>query len=78
MSVWGKHDHRPIETINCTNVMLSVEKLDSVYTILSAFGNCRTSVNANASRFTQIFTVDFDPTGQVGSASVQVKMSSHI
>ncbi|XP_012936920.1 unconventional myosin-XVIIIa [Aplysia californica] len=54
--------------------VLNVEKLASVYTLLHAFGNSRTSLNVNASRFTQIFTLDFDHSGQIGSASVQALM----
>lgn len=53
--------------------LFSVEKLNAAYTLLSAFGNSRTCLNATASRFSQVFTVDFDHAGQIASASVQVK-----
>ncbi|KAH9524269.1 Unconventional myosin-XVIIIa [Bulinus truncatus] len=56
------------------NSVFTVDKLASVYTLLHAFGNSRTSLNVNASRFTQIFTLDFDNSGQIGSASVQALM----
>lgn len=48
------------------------EKWQAVYTILEAFGNCATSMNSNASRFSQIVSLDFDQAGQVASASIQV------
>lgn len=43
-----------------------------MYTILEAFGNGATSMNTNASRFSQIVSLDFDQAGQVASASIQV------
>ncbi|KAK3549402.1 hypothetical protein QTP86_001222 [Hemibagrus guttatus] len=49
----------------------SAEKWQAVYTILEAFGNCSTSMNGNASRFSHIVSLDFDQAGQVASASIQ-------
>ncbi|GFS22570.1 myosin-XVIIIa [Elysia marginata] len=66
--------HYLIAAAGCVGGVLSVEKLASVYTLLHAFGNSRTSLNVNASHFTQIFTLDFDQSGQIGSASVQALM----
>ncbi|RUS85714.1 hypothetical protein EGW08_006508, partial [Elysia chlorotica] len=66
--------HYLIAAAGSVGSVLSVEKLASVYTLLHAFGNSRTSLNVNASRFTQIFTLDFDQSGQIGSASVQALM----
>lgn len=56
----------------------SVEKWQAVYTILEAFGNSATSMNTNASRFSQIVSLDFDQAGQVASASIQVCGCLHI
>lgn len=50
------------------------EKLTAAAALLESFGNCRTAANANASRFTQLFSLDFDHMGQVVSASVQALM----
>lgn len=50
------------------------EKWQAVYTILEAFGNCSTSMNGNASRFSHIVSLDFDQAGQVASASIQVRI----
>lgn len=50
----------------------AAEKWQAVYTILEAFGNCSTSMNGNASRFSHIVSLDFDQAGQVASASIQV------
>lgn len=41
-------------------------------TILEAFGNTKTCLNSNATRFTQILSLDFDHCGQIASASVQI------
>lgn len=54
------------------NKLLTAEKVNAINTILEAFGNTKTSMNANATRFTQIFSLDFDHSGQIASASIQV------
>ncbi|XP_041279098.1 unconventional myosin-XVIIIa isoform X9 [Onychostruthus taczanowskii] len=54
-----------------TGKVFSVEKWQALYTILEAFGNSSTSINGNATRFSQIISLDFDQAGQVASASVQ-------
>lgn len=53
-------------------LFFSGEKLNAIYTLLEAFGNCRTVMNANATRFTQLFSIDLDHSGQIASASLQV------
>lgn len=60
------------------NKVLNVEKLNAINTILEAFGNTRTCMNNNATRFTQLFSLDFDHTGSVVSASIQVKTSKKL
>ncbi|XP_058019822.1 unconventional myosin-XVIIIa [Ahaetulla prasina] len=54
--------------------VFSVEKWQALYTILEAFGNSSTSLNSNATRFSQIISLDFDQAGQVASASVQTML----
>ncbi|GFY57295.1 unconventional myosin-XVIIIa [Trichonephila inaurata madagascariensis] len=54
--------------------VLTGEKLNAVSTLLEAFGNCRTVMNSNATRFTQLFSVDLDHSGQIISASLQAYM----
>ncbi|XP_076833549.1 myosin-XVIIIa isoform X4 [Brachyhypopomus gauderio] len=54
--------------------IFSAEKWQAVSTILEAFGNCTTSMNTNASRFTQVVSLDFDQAGQVASASIQTML----
>ncbi|XP_025836793.1 unconventional myosin-XVIIIa isoform X2 [Agrilus planipennis] len=56
------------------NKILSVEKLTSVWTVLESFGNAKTVLNANATKFTQIFSLDFDQSGCIASASIQTLM----
>ncbi|KAG8450460.1 hypothetical protein GDO86_002932 [Hymenochirus boettgeri] len=57
-----------------TGKILSAEKWQAVYTILEAFGNSSTSLNGNATRFSQIMSLDFDQAGQVASASIQTML----
>ncbi|KAL0973326.1 hypothetical protein UPYG_G00201980 [Umbra pygmaea] len=57
-----------------TGKTCSAEKWQAVYTVLEAFGNSSTSMNANASRFSQIISLDFDPAGLVASASIQTML----
>ncbi|XP_054650651.1 unconventional myosin-XVIIIa isoform X7 [Dunckerocampus dactyliophorus] len=57
-----------------TGKIFSAEKWQAVYTILEAFGNTSTSMNANASRFSHIVSLDFDQAGQVSSASIQTML----
>ncbi|XP_072557636.1 unconventional myosin-XVIIIa isoform X11 [Paramormyrops kingsleyae] len=57
-----------------TGKIFSAEKWQAVYTILEAFGNSGTSMNTNASRFSQIVSLDFDQAGQVASASIQTML----
>ncbi|NXA52734.1 MY18A protein, partial [Nothocercus julius] len=54
-----------------TGKVFSAEKWQALYTVLEAFGNSSTSMNSNATRFSQIISLDFDQAGQVASASVQ-------
>uniref|UniRef100_A0A663F953 Myosin XVIIIA n=1 Tax=Aquila chrysaetos chrysaetos TaxID=223781 RepID=A0A663F953_AQUCH len=54
-----------------TGKVFSAEKWQALYTILEAFGNSSTGMNGNATRFSQIISLDFDQSGQVASASVQ-------
>ncbi|XP_053130593.1 unconventional myosin-XVIIIa isoform X13 [Hemicordylus capensis] len=54
--------------------VFSVEKWQALHTILEAFGNSSTSLNGNATRFSQIISLDFDQAGQVASASIQTML----
>ncbi|CAG02999.1 unnamed protein product [Tetraodon nigroviridis] len=56
-----------------TNKTFSAEKWQAVYTVLEAFGNVSTCLNGNASRFSHVVSLDFDQTGLVTSASIQVR-----
>ncbi|XP_077396784.1 myosin-XVIIIa isoform X2 [Festucalex cinctus] len=57
-----------------TGKIFSAEKWQAVYTILEAFGNTCTSMNANGSRFSHVVSLDFDQAGQVASASIQTML----
>ncbi|XP_062888004.1 unconventional myosin-XVIIIa isoform X12 [Mobula hypostoma] len=66
-----------------TGKIVTVEKWQAVYSVLEAFGNTSTSMNTNATRFSEIISLDFDQAGQVASASIQtmllekVRVSKH-
>lgn len=53
----------------------SDQKLEAIYSLLEAFGNVSTARNHNASRFTLLFSMDFDSAGLLTGASVQVCVS---
>ncbi|XP_021571288.1 unconventional myosin-XVIIIa isoform X4 [Carlito syrichta] len=56
------------------NKVFSAEKWQALYTLLEAFGNSPTIMNGNATRFSQILSLDFDQAGQVASASIQTML----
>ncbi|XP_058804262.1 unconventional myosin-XVIIIa isoform X1 [Phymastichus coffea] len=64
--------HYLVLAAGTVNKILTIEKLNALFTVLEAFGNSRTHMNTNATRFTQLFSLDFDQSGQIASASLQV------
>uniref|UniRef100_A0A9I3GIP9 Myosin motor domain-containing protein n=1 Tax=Anopheles farauti TaxID=69004 RepID=A0A9I3GIP9_9DIPT len=60
------------EQTQSTARALTVEKVSAIGTIMDAFGNERTALNGNATKFTQIFALDFDHSGQIVSGSIQI------
>ncbi|XP_075144896.1 myosin heavy chain-like isoform X3 [Haematobia irritans] len=54
------------------NNFLNAEKVNSINNILEAFGNTKTCLNSNATRMTQLLSLDIDQSGQIASASLQV------
>ncbi|XP_045427029.1 unconventional myosin-XVIIIa isoform X14 [Pipistrellus kuhlii] len=56
------------------NKVFSADKWQALYTLLEAFGNSPTVMNGNATRFSQILSLDFDQAGQVASASIQTML----
>ncbi|GLV36928.1 Myosin heavy chain-like [Carabus blaptoides fortunei] len=64
--------HYLVSASGTLNKFLTLEKLHAIWKIQEAFGNCKTQMNSNATRFTQIFSLDFDQSGVVASASIQI------
>ncbi|XP_014213237.1 unconventional myosin-XVIIIa isoform X2 [Copidosoma floridanum] len=64
--------HYLVLAAGAVNKILTVEKLNALFTVLESFGSSRTHMNSNATRFTQLFSLDFDQSGQIASASLQV------
>lgn len=58
--------------LGSANKILTAERVSAMNTILEAFGNAKTCLNTNATRFTQILSLDFDHCGQIASASIQI------
>lgn len=61
-----------VQAAGVLNKALTLEKLNAIWLIEHAFGNCKTQMNSNSTRFTQIFSLDFDQSGVIASASTQV------
>ena len=53
---------------------LTPDKVNAASVLLEALGNTRTVMNANATRFSSIYSVDFDSSGNLASASVQTML----
>ena len=49
-----------------------VDKLNAAHTLFDTFGGSRTISNTSTSNFTQMTAFDFDHSGQIVSASIQV------
>ncbi|KAF7992526.1 hypothetical protein HCN44_004870 [Aphidius gifuensis] len=64
--------HYLVLTAGAVNKIITIEKLNAIFTVLESFGNSRTHMNSNATRFTQIFSLDFDQSGQIASVSLQI------
>jgi len=57
--------------------VVTVDKLNAVWAVVEAFGNATTTTTANATRFTQLFSLDIDQSGLIVSASIQVRTLGH-
>uniref|UniRef100_UPI00358EC0ED unconventional myosin-XVIIIa isoform X3 n=1 Tax=Myxine glutinosa TaxID=7769 RepID=UPI00358EC0ED len=57
---------------------LNGERLQAVFTVLEAFGQAGACMNGSASRVTTILSLDFEPGGQVASASVQTMLLERV
>lgn len=69
----GSSHRRTAPAPHCPASLPAAEKWQALHTILEAFGNSSTGMNSNATRFSQIISLDFDQAGQVASASIQVR-----
>ena len=56
------------------NKSMTLDKLNAINILLEAFGNARTIMNANATRFSSLISLDFDTLGHIVSASLQTMM----
>lgn len=54
------------------NKILTAEKVNAINVILEAFGNVKTCLNSNATRFSQILTLNFDHSGSIVSLAIEV------
>ncbi|GAB1602168.1 unconventional myosin-XVIIIa-like isoform X2 [Argonauta hians] len=56
------------------NNFITIDKVNAMDVLLETFGNSRTILNTNASKFTKLTTLDFDFSGQVSGITVQIIM----
>ena len=60
-------------------LFFSVEqKLEAIYVLLEAFGNVSTVLNHSATRFTLLFSMDFDSAGLLTCAAIQVQTTTGV
>ncbi len=60
-----------VTAAGCPNKCLTSDKLNAINILLDSFGNARTIMNANATRFSSLFSLDYDSLGHMVSASIQ-------
>ena len=70
--------HYLILAAGAVNKIITIEKFNALFSVLDSFGNSKTHMNANATRFSQLFSLDFDQSGQIASASIQVRIFTRI
>lgn len=51
----------------------AVEKIRATFTLLRAFGSVSTGHSRSATRFTMVMSLDFNATGRVTAAQLQVR-----
>lgn len=56
------------------NNFITIDKVNSMDVLLETFGNSRTILNTNASKFSKLTTLDFDFSGQVSGITIQIIM----
>ncbi|VVC24577.1 Hypothetical protein CINCED_3A021796 [Cinara cedri] len=54
------------------NKVVTLEKVEAMWTVLEAFGNAATANNPNATRSVHLFSIDLDQGGQIASMSIQM------
>uniref|UniRef100_A0A8D8R4Z1 Unconventional myosin-XVIIIa n=1 Tax=Cacopsylla melanoneura TaxID=428564 RepID=A0A8D8R4Z1_9HEMI len=59
-------------TAGSVNKILTLDKLNAIQIVLEAFGHARSCLNLNATRMTHLLSLDFDQTGLIASASIQL------
>ena len=58
---------------NTESVIVAADKILASQTLLASFGCCRSPMNTNASKFTQIISLEFDYAGVITGGSIQGK-----
>ncbi|XP_050434820.1 unconventional myosin-XVIIIa-like isoform X2 [Adelges cooleyi] len=54
------------------NKVVTLERVEALWTVLEAFGNAAITNNPNATRSVQLFSIDLDQGGQIVSMSIQM------
>ncbi|XP_075218480.1 unconventional myosin-XVIIIa-like isoform X2 [Lycorma delicatula] len=66
--------HYLVLAAGSSNKVLSLDKLNAIWSLLESFGHARTKLNNNATRLMHTLTLDHDHVGQIVSASIQILM----
>ena len=66
--------HALVLTSGSPNKSMTLDKINAINILLEAFGNARTIMNANATRFSSLISLDYDTLGHIVSASLQTMM----
>lgn len=66
--------HPAYSTSDTSLYLLTVEKLRATFTVLRAFGCASSGHSRRATRFAMVMSLDFNATGRVTSAQLQVRL----
>eukprot|EP00102_Acyrthosiphon_pisum_P008588 XP_003245431.2 PREDICTED: unconventional myosin-XVIIIa [Acyrthosiphon pisum] len=61
-----------VQTAVSPNKVVTLEKIEAMWTVLEAFGNAATANNPNATRSVHLYSIDLDQGGQIASMSIQM------
>lgn len=70
----GKHVTASLLQTRLFVLIFAVEKIQAMFTILKAFGTVTTCHNSTSTRFSMVMSLDFNATGRITAAHLQVTL----